>query len=455
MCENWKVRALESKPHDRIHTNWNFVACPWAQLSVSVPLLFFSSLFNSWLIATKVRMLLRNTFSKGAYTFAREHKRRRPRRRIREHMPWLQHEAKCCRSPSQWMILLKYRLQADSVRSASDRAEPVFLSSVTHLHCYACLALACLAHVFVLMWTRLNMCIPHVENGWVMQNFWSNPHTYHHFHSKWNIVICCLPLDTTMSICFKDLLRSPEKKFDVLFVQLLPMYECYLPIAHELRIPVIGTFSARPWAEVEVELGNPHPIIYPFIFSSFATKMTLYQRLVNAVDHVTMQYIYKFVLPSMLQQFFQKHFPAYDLRASKEISLLFTNNHPVLFPKPVVPNEIEIGGVHLKPPKSLPEVNFWPRLHFLSLPAFKISQICRISKHFWTSPKTALFYFRWARLPDPKPLIRTWGGFSETLLQKYRWGLFGNWTRKWKTYLRMFGSRSGCHKKIYWVSYIE
>ncbi len=58
------------------------------------------------------------------------------------------------RRASEWFSL-KYRLQVESVRSASDRAEAVFLSSVTHLHCYACLALACLARVFVLMWTRL------------------------------------------------------------------------------------------------------------------------------------------------------------------------------------------------------------------------------------------------------------------------------------------------------------
>ncbi len=54
-------------------------------------------------------------------------------------------------------LSLKYRLQADSVRSASDRMEAVFLSSVTLLHCYVCLASACLVCVFVLMWTQLKM----------------------------------------------------------------------------------------------------------------------------------------------------------------------------------------------------------------------------------------------------------------------------------------------------------
>ncbi len=58
------------------------------------------------------------------------------------------------RRASEWFSL-KYRLQADSVRSASDRTEAVFLALVTHLRCYACLALACLARIFVVMWMRL------------------------------------------------------------------------------------------------------------------------------------------------------------------------------------------------------------------------------------------------------------------------------------------------------------
>ncbi len=58
---------------------------------------------------------------------------------------------------SEWFSL-KYRLQADSVRSVSDRTEGVFLSSVTRLHYYTCLASACLARVFVPMWTRPNIC---------------------------------------------------------------------------------------------------------------------------------------------------------------------------------------------------------------------------------------------------------------------------------------------------------
>ncbi len=54
-------------------------------------------------------------------------------------------------------LFLKYRLQADSVCSASDQTEAVFLSSVTRLHCYVCLASACLVRVFVLMYTQHNM----------------------------------------------------------------------------------------------------------------------------------------------------------------------------------------------------------------------------------------------------------------------------------------------------------
>ncbi len=60
-----------------------------------------------------------------------------------------------CRA-NEWFSL-KYRLQVDSVRSASDRIEAVFLSPVTRLHCCACLASAWLGRVFVLMWTGLQI----------------------------------------------------------------------------------------------------------------------------------------------------------------------------------------------------------------------------------------------------------------------------------------------------------
>ncbi len=75
-------------------------------------------------------------------------------------MPWLQHEAKCVVGRASEWFSLKYGLQTDSVCLASDQTEAVFLSSVTHLHCYAYLSSACLAHVFVLMWTRLYTISP-------------------------------------------------------------------------------------------------------------------------------------------------------------------------------------------------------------------------------------------------------------------------------------------------------
>ncbi len=92
--------------------------------------------------------------------------RGRPRRGTCEHMPLIATDS---RSEHAWgklkrrpltvclrmKLSLKYQLQVDSVHSASDRMEAVFLSSVMRLHCYVCLASACLARIFVLMWTQL------------------------------------------------------------------------------------------------------------------------------------------------------------------------------------------------------------------------------------------------------------------------------------------------------------
>ncbi len=98
---------------------------------------------------------------------------------------------------SEWFSL-KYRLQADSVRSASDWTEAVFLSSVTRLHCYACLASACLVRVFVLMWTQLYILkwgklikIWHLhQNEWWTHSLWST-------NSRRIVFVLCRPISAS------------------------------------------------------------------------------------------------------------------------------------------------------------------------------------------------------------------------------------------------------------------
>ncbi len=142
-----------------------------------------------------------------------------------------------------------------------------------------------------------------------------------------------------------------------MFVEMLVMYECYLPIAQKFEIPVIGTVSLRPWPRVDTELGNSHPFHYPFLLSHRPIRMSFYERLQNVLDHIGMEYrIYHQIVGPKLQKFYKSHFPFHRSNGNTEISFLFANWHSSIFPRIRVPAMAEIGGIHIQPAKSLPSV---------------------------------------------------------------------------------------------------
>ncbi len=118
---NWRVHTVHGVRQPRrmlgfgtlwwTNNWWIGAHSAWGKLSLFA--VAWRAVYSS--IQRKIRLALGHhmlrcipsLISKGASTSAREHKWGRPRWGIREHMPWLQHEAKCCHLPSQWMILFE------------------------------------------------------------------------------------------------------------------------------------------------------------------------------------------------------------------------------------------------------------------------------------------------------------------------------------------------------------
>lgn len=155
---------------------------------------------------------------------------------------------------------------------------------------------------------------------------------------------------------FQNLLNSETKDFDLMVFEMLPLYECFLPLAEKLGVPIIATFSLRPWLFIDTEFGNPHSLLVPSCLSSFSHKLTSFaERLRNTLEeiyaHIMMIYFWN---PS-INKVYQQYFPNYH-SPKKQLSLLFSNNHASIFPTPVAPNVIDVSGIHLKPIKPLPQV---------------------------------------------------------------------------------------------------
>ncbi|XP_049767214.1 UDP-glycosyltransferase UGT5-like [Schistocerca cancellata] len=155
-------------------------------------------------------------------------------------------------------------------------------------------------------------------------------------------------------------LFSSNEKYDVMIIEIF-FCECFLALSHIFKIPVIqfATFSPPAWMGDVV--GNPSPPAYvPEPFLEYSDHMTFFQRLHNTVfstycrvvrnlyympsqDVILRRYVDDPTLPSLLEM-------------ERKSSMVLANSHfSVLHPRPLLPAMVEVGGMHVSPPKKLPE----------------------------------------------------------------------------------------------------
>lgn len=104
---------------------------------------------------------------------------------------------------------------------------------------------------------------------------------------------------------------------------------------------------------------DEHTSYLPFIFSSFSSKMSLWERIGNTVMTTSFGYISNDwplpVVRSIVQDasHILKECPPLD-EVARNVSLIFTNSHPSInYARPLPPQVIELGGIHCKPAKLL------------------------------------------------------------------------------------------------------
>jgi len=156
----------------------------------------------------------------------------------------------------------------------------------------------------------------------------------------------------------KKILTS-GKKYDLILTEIFNGQEFSLLLAHKLKVPVIGLQAYPTNSVLNVALGNPLSISYiPDICTSFSNKMSLYGRALNAFSVLRGLYLhYNYFYPKlegMIREDFPDAPPLEDL--TQRISLMFVNDHLTAdYAQPRTPNIIPVGGIHIQPPRPLPE----------------------------------------------------------------------------------------------------
>ena len=160
---------------------------------------------------------------------------------------------------------------------------------------------------------------------------------------------------------FKQLIDDQSKQFDLILI------ECFHPVMYALsgrfKAPIIGVSSLGVLAAGYDIVGNPtHPVLYPDVLLSFHDKeLSLWQKTKSVMFSLWSRYYHHNILVprahEMAKKYFGKDIP-YVGDLEKNQSMLFLNVNPLMYPpRPTVPAIVEMGQMHIKPVKPLPQVS--------------------------------------------------------------------------------------------------
>ncbi|KAH8237916.1 hypothetical protein KR032_007190 [Drosophila birchii] len=162
---------------------------------------------------------------------------------------------------------------------------------------------------------------------------------------------------TLNSQALEEILKHPPGYYDVIMIEQFNT-DCMMSVAHVLQAPVIAMASCAlaPWHYERFGV----PLIPSYISALFQGKsqeMSLGGRLANWFTVHSMNFLYKTLnVPAgnaLIRQRFGPGLPSTE-ELVRNTSLMLINQHYSLSgPKPLPPNVIEVGGVHITHPLPL------------------------------------------------------------------------------------------------------
>lgn len=149
---------------------------------------------------------------------------------------------------------------------------------------------------------------------------------------------------------------AANEKFDLIVTELFNT-DCFLGYVYRQNTPFIAlsTSVMMPWAYAR--FGNPDNPSYVgnhFLYHGF--EMTFKERVMNLLHQEGLKWVYHFMFDKPAYELAKKYFgqslpPLSEI--AKNTSLLLVNTHFSLNqPRPLVPNIVEVGGIHLQPPEN-------------------------------------------------------------------------------------------------------
>ena len=151
-----------------------------------------------------------------------------------------------------------------------------------------------------------------------------------------------------------------KEKYDLIIFT--PLFnDCLYGLIHELNTTTVllSQVAILPW--VAETFGAPTlPSFNPLLFYGFSDEMNFWERVINFVGIIYYQATLKLYYYPLAERLY-RHYVNPNAPSVREIeknaSLILVNSHiNFVPPRPMMADIIEVGGMHMKPPKDLPKV---------------------------------------------------------------------------------------------------
>lgn len=207
---------------------------------------------------------------------------------------------------------------------------------------------------------------------------------------KWNLGVKLS--ETVMSHGnMKKFVQSSSDSFDLVMIETF-CQEYTVAMGHKFNAPVINLSSAMLWVSISKWLHVPSTFSYiPDLCLQSTSVMGFVERFKNTITGLMQHYAENYLYLPKMKEVMNTYLTYEDWESRpplehmlNNVSLTLVNsNHAIGISRPYLPGIVEVGGLHIKNPKSLPEVSIIPvcRLNckcpykYLLLPKVRLKKI--------------------------------------------------------------------------------
>ncbi|XP_069690476.1 UDP-glycosyltransferase UGT5-like isoform X1 [Periplaneta americana] len=173
---------------------------------------------------------------------------------------------------------------------------------------------------------------------------------------------CGLCADVLSDTKVQELIHSKDLHFDLIIMEAF-FSDCFLQFAYKFKAPVVKfcTFGGTHWMGDWV--GNPSPPSYvPDAMLNLGDRMSFWERAFNLLGgtffRLGRQLYYLPRLDAVVRNLFNVSEPLprlVELEATTTTLVLLNSHFSISYPRPLTPSIVEVGGLHVRPPRQLPQ----------------------------------------------------------------------------------------------------